>query len=94
MDTTVAQHFLMVLERIREEQIQQNALLQGIGVKLDAILAARATESWLSRVERCLPLLKPIASAAAQYAIGILVIAYALKGGDLMTAVEALLKLL
>jgi hypothetical protein len=94
MDSSATQHFLMVLDRIRENQMQHGELLRGIASRQEAVLLALAGSSGVSRLEKWLPLLKPIAAAAAQSAIGSLVIAYALKGGDLMTAVEALLKLL
>jgi hypothetical protein len=94
MDTNTAQLFLVALDRIREAQLQQGVLLATIGEKLERMAERPSRDNLTTRLERWMPFLKPIASAAAQYAIGILVIAYAVKGGDLMTAVEALLKLL
>lgn len=79
------------LRQIVANQEQELALLQALPAT-----AAPTTEnpSFISRLERLLPLLKQLGSMAVKNATAILLLWQVLKGGDVFQAAEQLLKLL
>jgi hypothetical protein len=103
MDATTHLYLLSKMDLLRDEQIRQSALvrqqLELLGELLRAVRALPlapppAPSESPSLLKKWLPLLKPIGLLAVQSAAGTLAIAYALKGGDIMTALSTLLKLL
>jgi hypothetical protein len=101
MDATMTTHLLQKLDAIRESQIRgETALTEVVELLKQQLLAVRVAApvpsqtGFLSRLERLLPLLKPIGAIAIKQAVTVLMIWYLVKGGDAYQAAEMLLKLL
>ncbi|WP_088347782.1 MULTISPECIES: hypothetical protein [Rhodomicrobium] len=82
----------LLLDRIRETQLRQTVMLEELTRSMKT--SSTASGAAVSPMSGWLPLLKPIGALTAQYATGLLVMSYVLKGGDAMTAAEVLLRLL
>jgi hypothetical protein len=78
----------LLLDRMRETQLQQNQMLDEI------IRLTKSEKTGTSALSQWLPLVKAVLGLLLQSVTGILCVAYALKGGDIMTAATTLLKLL
>lgn len=86
-------HILGMLDRIRETQHEQNrALLRIIQDQREVIkLLREVRSSKKGSPPMTLPeFLKPTVRGAAQWAAGLLTLAYISQGGDLMAALKAL----
>ncbi len=87
------EHTYILLDRIRETQLQHGVLLLELRQELEK---SRNQEPKIKSgiLKGWMPMLKPLAIMGMQAATGTLAIAYALKGGDIMTAISTLLKVL
>src|SRR5688572_23928048 len=95
MDT---HHLHWMLERIRENQLLQSEAERRNAERLKLIIRLlkepkSAPPLPTVRKKLGLTLVKEAVSAFAQYAASLLTLAYILRGGDLMTALEKLLGL-
>lgn len=81
-------HLYLMVDRIREAQLAHTAMLRELLRRSRTPAGRDSTPS-----PKWLPLLKSIGNSAGQWAGGVLAMAYVLKGGDLITAIQTLLKL-
>lgn len=100
-----APHIWTILDRIRETQLQHGAALATMQKQIDLFmkrqeeLAAMVSAGFAktkdsSVLPRWLSFSQPIVKSAAQWATGLLTMAFVLKGGDLMSALKILVALL
>lgn len=101
MDTTFTLHILSKLDLLREEQIRISERMNRNLQQMEEVLqllrgtkTSRPPETEPFNLKKWLGLLKPLLAIVVQSAAGVLAVAYALKGGDIVTAITTLLKLL
>jgi hypothetical protein len=103
MSTDTIIHLHLMLDRLRETQARHGEMLFRQGemiaelIRMQRSALRRSTPS--TEASASTPLnkwtlfLKPVATSAGQWAGGVLAMAYVMKGGDLLTAFQTLLKL-
>ena len=101
MDTAFGLHILGKLDTLREEQIRISSRIEEALILLRALKVLTPTKTEVLHGEadslplkKWLGLLRPLCTAAVSAGAGVLAVAYALKGGDLVSAITTLLKLL